>query len=420
MAPSAVLPNPKQKVKDPKKSKPKTFSTTTEEDATGNPPEATNKLKALSGLPVGSPIVTGMTAPSPTGWSGGKPVSGQIPVTSRATYTAEDIYKIPATLSNSQKANLLLQLSLIPGLYAKGEAPTQEYIKSMGAAVSFTPEDYTAFTKLLTAADTNGQHYTTTLGGFINNPKLAQQYFGKVTPAVKKIALSSPDALKADLNARFLDIFDMRADNKIATSYVKEINTLENKAGLAGQAISPQQREDIFNKFVTQAANNLFAKVKGTADTADDALLEKGALGATVRLIRNAHADNGIPIQPKDVYKIAISASRSQQALQNALDDINMQASVQFPALKDWLSKGKTAKQFFAPYTTAYSNIYGVPEDQVDVTKFHDIAAGPSIISVNQWIKNQWKNPDIQKTDYYKGVHRNDLRAVAEAFGMTV
>ncbi len=419
---AAMAAAAKKKAEESKK-KPKTTASTTAEDTAGNPPTATASGKtALSGLPVGTPIRTGMTAPSPTGWSGGKPTPGQLPVYSKAQYTDKSAYEIPATLGNAEKANLLLRLSLIPGLYSKGQAPTEQFIRNMASAgaVSLRPQDFTALTKVLTVADLNGENYETTLFKFINNPGLSQQYFGKVTETPKEIVVSSPDALKSELNSRFLDMFNMQADAKTVTNYVKEVNALEKKAGLAKQSVTAQQREDIFNKYVAQTANSLYAKVKGTTDTKDDVALEKGALGATVRVLRNAYADNGIPVKDSDIYKLAISATRSQQALQNTLDDINMQASINFPALKDWFSKGKTAKQFFAPYTTAYSRIYGVPEDQVDVTKFYDVASGTSVVPVNTWIKNQWSNPAIKDTDYYKEINRNDLRAVAEAFGMTV
>lgn len=404
-----------------KKSTPKSTASTTAEDTAGNPPAATGGKVALSGLPVGTPIRTGMSAQGVPEMVGGKPViQGGQPVYSQALYTAEDVYKIPATMSNQEKANLLLRLSLIPNLYAKGQAPTQDYIRRMGAAITLRPEDYTAFTKLLTVADSAGQNYETTLGSFISNPTLSQQYFGKVTTTPKQIPVSSPDALRAELNSRYLDIFNSGVDAKTSAAYIKEVNAAEKKAGLAGQSLSSQQREDIFNKYVAQTANARFKQVKSTEDTADDVLLEKGALGATVRSLRNAYAENGIPIKESDVYKIAIGASRSQQAYQNAIDDINMQAVVQFPALKDWLSKGKTAKQFFSPYATAYSKIYGVPEDQVDVSKFYDVASGTSVVPVNQWIKNQWSNPAIKDTQYYKEIVTNDLRGLADAFGMTV
>lgn len=399
--------------------KPKKTADKTNQDTVGNPPPATSGNKALSGVKVGTKIRTGMQPGSM--YTGGTPkATPETPVYSTATYTAESVYNIPATMDNAAKANLLLQMSLIPGLYAKGQAPTQAYIRSMGNAISLRPEDYSAFTKILTVADSTGQNYSTALGRFITNPALSQQYFGKITSTPKQVAVSSPDNLKAELNSRFLDMFDAPADAKTVSAYVKEINNLELKAGNAGQSISNQQREDIFNKYVAQAANARYAKVKGTTDTTDDTLIEKGALGSTVRMIRNAYADNGIPVKESDVYKIAIGATRSQQALQNALDDINMQASIQFPALKDWFAKGKTAKTFFAPYATAFSKIYGVPEDQVDVSKFYDVASGTSVVPVNQWIKNQWSNPAIKDTQYYKEINRNDLRTVAEAFGMMV
>lgn len=406
--------------KNKAKAKTKNVTSTLAEDTSGNAPADVGTTKtSLSGLPVGTKIRVGTTQGA--AYSGGTPKAvSATPVYAKATYTPESVYSIPASLSNSEKANLLLQLAYIPGLYATGQAPTQDYIRRMGDGITLRPEDYTAFTKVLTVADQSGQDYSSTLLKFINNPSMSQQFFGKVTATAKQIITSSPDALSAELNSRYLDMFNVAPDKKTTDAYIKEITTMEKKAGMAGQNLTSQQREDVFNKYVANSANTLFAKVKGTPDTTDDKQIEQGALGATVRLIRNAYSDNGIPIKEGDVYKLAIKSTRSQQALQNTLDDINMQASIQFPALKDWLAKGKTAKAFFSPYISAYSKIYGTPEDQVDITKFHDVAAGTSVVPVNQWIKDQWKNPEIKNTQYYKETNRNDLRAVADAFGMVI
>lgn len=400
----------------------KSKTSTLAEDTASNPSTtlASKGKTSLSGVPVGTQIRIGQTeTPSSPAALGGGLVESK-PVFSKSIYTAESVYTIPATLSNQEKANLLIRLASIPGLYAKGQAPTPAYIRSMGDAITLRPQDFNAFKSILTVADSSGQTYEPVLQKFYSNPTLANQYFGKITETPKVIATTAPETLKAELNSRFMDMFDAAPDKKIVDAYIKEVTNLEKKAGAAGQGISSQQREDIFFKYASEAANIRFKTVKGTTDTADDTILEKGALGGTVRLLRNTYADNGIPVQDSDLYKIAIKASRSQQALQNAVDDINMQASVQFPALKDWFSRGKTAKQFFAPYTTAYSKIYGVPEEQVDVSKFYDVASGTSVVPVSQWIKDQWKNPAIKDTQYYKEVHKNDLRAVADAFGMTV
>jgi hypothetical protein len=158
-----------------------------------------------------------------------------------------------------------------------------------------------------------------------------------------------------------------------------------------------------------------FTAAKLTPDTKDDMALEQGALGAVVRQLRQAHADNGIPTSDKIIYSEALKGIRSQQALQTTLDDLQIQASTQFPAWKEQILKGTSVKTLLTPYLSSYEKLYGKTPK---VTDLYEVASGTAAVPVTEWEKAQWKKPEFKQTEYYKTVVNNDLRSMAQAFGV--
>lgn len=387
-----------------------------EADAAAQVPQGGTKGTSISGIPLGTQVMTGQTVSQPPQIVGQLP-SANAPVYSKVIYTTDSPYQIPATMSNQQKANLLVALGAIPNLYAKGQAPTPDFIKNMGNAVTLRPADYTALGTMMRQADQVGETYSQTITRFFQNPSLANQAFGKVTAAAKVIPTTNPDALVSDMTSKYLDLFNMAPDKKTALAYANEINKAEKAAGAKGFQLSAQQQEDIFLKYVQTDADRRFKAAQLTPDTADDMALEQGALGAVVRQLRSAHADNGIPTSDKNIYAEALKGIRSKQALQTTLDNISIQATTQFPAFKDDILKGASVKTLLTPYISSYEKLYGKTPK---VTDLYDVAAGKTAIPVTDWIKTQWVKPEFKNTDYYKQTVNSDLRAMAQAFGVNV
>jgi hypothetical protein len=406
----------KKKAEEAKKTASKTAAQQAkiEADAAAQVPQGGGTGTSISGIPLGTQVITGQMASQPPQFAGGLPVSN-VPVYSKVIYTTESPYKVPATMTNQQKADLLVALGAIPNLYAAGQEPTADYVKKMGNAVTLRPQDYAALGSMMKVADQVGETYVQSITRFLQNPALANQAFGKVTTAAKVIPTTNPDALVADMTTKYLDLFNMAPDKKTALAYANEINKAEKAAGAKGFQFSAQEKEDIFLKYVQADANKRFAAAKLTPDTADDLVLEQGALGAVVRQIRAAHADNGIPTSDKNVYAEALKGIRSQQALQTTLDNIAIQATTQFPAFKEEILKGMTVKTLLSPYISSYEKLYGKTPK---VTDLYDVAAGQTAIPVTQWEKAQWAKPEFKQTDYYKQVVNSDLRAMAQAFGV--
>lgn len=400
------------KASNKKKSTNKKTTTTPKEDVSNNPPvntSTTGSKTSLSGIPVGTAIKTGATTPQ---YQTGSGVS-QRAVFNTIRYTTDSPYIAVATLSNADKANLLIQLAAVPGLYGKGQAPTESFIRAQGNTVSFRSEDYTALGKIMAHADTTGAaDYKESLITFVQNPGLANQFFGKVSAS--GTAVSSKFDLMSEFNAKTMDLFDTPVDKKIVDAYVRDVNKAELRAG---GGIGAQQKEDIFLKYVEQTAMQRYAQAIKTPDKADDIALEKGSLGSVIKKIRNAYTDNGIAVSDKQIYGQALKGIRSEQALQNALNNISTQAITQFPAFKEQILAGNSVKDLLGPYIEKYQTIYGKAPKVADLT---DVASGTTPIPVDAWEKMQWKKPEIKETKFYKDTIKGDLRTMATAFGVNV
>ena len=384
------------------------------ESAADVPTNTTGSKTSISGIPLGTQVRTGKEE---TKYVGSQLETG-VPVTNAVIYTTDSPYLIPATMSNAEKANLLAALGQIPNLYPKGQAPTTDFIKKMGQAVTLRPQDYTALGTMMKQADQVGETYSQTIMRFVSNPSLAEQAFGRVTGGgPKPIPVTNPEALIADMTSKYLDLFNVAPDKKTAAAFASEVNKAQKAAGAKGFALSQQQQEDIFLKYVQDDAKKRYAAAKLTPGTADDMALEQGALGAVVRRIRQAHADNGIPTSDRLVYSEALKGIRSEQALQTTLDNIQIQATTQFPAWKEDILKGVSVKTLLTPYVASYEKIYGKTPATTDL---YDVASGQTAMPVLAWEKAQWKNPKIKETQFYKDTVNNDLRALADAFGVNV
>jgi len=278
-----------------------------------------------------------------------------------------------AALPPAERAQLILRLGQIPGLYAKGQAPTPDFVQRMLTGKDVVPRaaDFAALESVSMFAEWSGTNINSTVTKLISQPALAQQFFGKVTTAPK--AVSDSRALAAELNDKFLDIFETKAEPGLATAYAKEINKIESS-----RSISAQEKEDILLKYIQKKAENQYSVVLGTGMAPGAA--DKGSLGRRVRALRTAYDDNGIPINEKQIYNKAVQSLRSEEAYRNEIDNVTMQASVLMPAFKDFFSRGKTAREVFSPYISVKSRITGIPEDQMTYTKL--LLAPPQCLSL--------------------------------------
>jgi hypothetical protein len=403
-----VTPSPKPSAGRPADD---AYVSTDAQNAGAGVPMGTSSAKiGLDGRPVGSPIVIGQTQQYV-----GSQLQPPVIVTKQTQYTSTSAMDEFADLSTNDKVNLLKRLSLIPGIYTPGQQPTDALLVEMAKSGAIVPrkQDVAALTKVMTYSDKVGEDYMTSVNKFYQNRELAVQFFG--TGGGKPNAVTPSDALVAELNTNFLDIFNAAPDKKTAAAYAKEVQQLEIKQK---GGITAQQREDIRLKYIQNSAALRYKTVKGTEDTADDALLQQGALGTTVRTLRQAYSNNGIPINESEIYKKAIQATRSPQALENILNVTKQQAQALFPAFKDLIAQGADVADLVSPYASVYSQIYNKPISQLKPSDFYDVAAGDKPISPSEYKKSLYARPDFKDTDTYKDKKQSALSAIVRAFGI--
>jgi hypothetical protein len=342
----------------------------------------------LTGLPIGTQIAQGGTVELSKG-------AGALAFAAR----------VPA-----DRAQLILRLGQIPGLYAKNQAPTPKFIQDMinGKDIVPRPADILALEKVQAFAEWSGTPVDNTVTKLIAQPALAQQYFGGGTGAAR--AVSSSAALGAELNDKFLDLFETKADPALVKAYTKEINALELKGTL-----SAQQKEDILLKYVQKKATDQF-NLSQTGMT--PGVVDKGALGRTVRNIRVAYEENGIPINEKQIYNKAVQSLRSPEAYKNVIDGVMMQAGTVMPAFKEYFSQGKTAREVLSPWINTRSQVLGIPADQIKVTDMYEVGSGPAPISIQDYKKQLYRSPEFKKTDAFKERSLGDLQTLLRAFNI--
>jgi len=356
----------------------------------------------LLNLPKGTQISTG------SGWPGVpfKPDYKGSAYT-QANFAEGDAEKIFASKTPEERAALLVRLGQIPGLYATGKAPTLSSVQSMGNQVVWRSEDTAALKKVLPVTDQLGDASPdVTIDKLLQSPGLATTIFGGGTAAK---AVTPFAQLEAEMNAKFMDLFESPADKAAAKAYAKEVNRLESTPG----GISAQQKEDIFLKYTQKKANDLYnLSQSGMAPGAT----EKGALGTYVRNIRGAYADNGLPINEKDVYTQAVNALRSKDAYNNTISEIQQHAATIMPAFKDLIAQGKTAKEVLSPYINLRAQILEIPADQIKVSDMYDVASGDKPVSIQDYKNKLYASNEFRKTNTFKERSLGDMKALLQAF----
>lgn len=388
-----------------------------EKAAVGAPQGSTDtKPRGLTGVPVGTPIVTGedvIRKPRPKTKKYYDVIKKSYGVTQ---YAPGDGARIFGTLNNDEKVKLLAKLAQIPGLYSRKEAPTQDYLlrlASAGGNIAVREEDMKALENVMRYADTTGDSYGDAVDKLVANPTVAQGFFdlaGTKTGAARKISLTPADALVVELQQSLLDYLDVKASKKEAESYAKKINDLEKKRG---GPLTQLERQQLLLDEVQNKAKEVF---KDGVDEADSLLMRKGALGGTYNALREEYRDYGIPIDDKSLYKIAINSIRSKQALENNFSKIRLQAEVAMPALKEYIQQGLSPKEALGTYLAAYSRFTGIPQNQVDLTKLAPVYSGDKVMPFNDWEKYLYTIPEAKNSPIVKEQKLNDARTLIRNF----
>jgi hypothetical protein len=245
----------------------------------------------------------------------------------------------------------------------------------------------------------------------------------------QSISLTSPAEATADINASWMEQFGTNAPKAIATAYYKELVRLQStrvsggvskdgKTTINTQGVSGSEIKALQNKYLTAAASDLIlASSRGDAKAI--AALQKGNFGLTYTTLKNAYAENGLPVNMQALGKLTIESSANPILLKSNLNLINMQAKTYFPALADRIDKGYTVKQLLTPYINTRANILEEDPDSIDVSTLKSVASDPkNLMNLYEYEISLRKDPKWRFTKNAQDSLSNVARDIAKTFGL--
>lgn len=324
----------------------------------------------------------------------------------------EDVYTVWNKASTADRAQILAAMSGIPGLYKSEDLPPQGNIQ----AGIFRDQDFANMSRVLSYSNVTGltaenanDAFRLSLGYLYSNKQAAIDYFG--APKAKVISTTGYAEAAAGLNDNFTSIFDSKPTEKETKDYLKRLNAAEIKAK---GPISAAEKEDILLSTIEQRATGRTKRALAGKET-KPGIVETGAFGRLVRDIRSAYADNGLMVDNSKVYKNAIKGLQGQEAVANIKDNIAMSAKIQYPAFASYIDQGRTVAEMLDPYADIYSQTYGVPRNQVQLSNLKFVAKDAAkALSTEETQTYLLKQPEYLTTEKYKTGVKDGLKAFAE------
>lgn len=189
----------------------------------------------------------------------------------------------------------------------------------------------------------------------------------------------------AEFTTAFTNMFGATAPKALTTAFTKELQSLQmsrttkrfgKNENIIFQGVSPQERANILNKYLTTHAKNITGAAK-LGDAKAKSALQMGNFGVAYTTLKNAYADNGIPFNEDSLLKTTTESAINPDRLKANINLINLQAKTYFPALADKIDKGYTVKQLLSPYLQTRANILEEDADAIDLKELQGIAKDP-------------------------------------------
>lgn len=328
----------------------------------------------------------------------GKPLVPSTPI-----YSAGAEYDYFNRLPPTERTKIQKQMYAL-GLYGQ-TAPTYGYIDD---------KDYSAVKKLMVAGAQIGKADIRDVIAQAKTDKTLKNYLiGNTGGTVTKV--TDLATAEAKLNQYYLDMFNEKPSKEEVAEYRKALNSAER---IAKGSVSSAQAEEILLKVASNKVNKL-ATAATTGDAKAKSALDTGQLGKTVREIRNAYADNGIPVSDSLVYQKAGLAMRSATAYDNVMEDIKIAAKTQWVGFSDGIDKGRSVKTQLTPYMGLKASITGRPVESLNVSDMTDVLNPDGTIKTyQQYKKDVYNSPDYMNSDNRKARDLNDAQALIAGLGI--
>ena len=231
----------------------------------------------------------------------------------------------------------------------------------------------------------------------------------------------------AEFTTAFTNMFGANAPKALTTAFTNELQALQmsrstKRAGknenIIYQGVSPQERVNILNKYLTTHAKNITSAAK-LGDVKAQAALQKGNFGITYTTLKNAYADNGIPFNDDSLLKITTESAITPDRLKSNINLINLQAKTYFPALADKIDKGYTVKQLLSPYLQIRANILEEDADAIDLKELQSIAKDPKgLVGLYDYEISLRKDPKWRYTKNAQDSLGSLARDLTKMFGL--
>lgn len=240
-------------------------------------------------------------------------------------------------------------------------------------------------------------------------------------------SVSKPGELSAEFTTAFTNLFGANAPKELINAFTNEVQALQmsrttkrfgKDENIIYQGVSPQERLNILNKYLTTHAKNI-TTAASAGDAKAAALLQRGNFGVTYTTLKNAYAENGIPFNADSLTKTTIESAITPDRLKANLNLINLQAKTYFPALADKIDKGYTVKQLLSPYLQTRANILEEDADAIDIKELQGVAKDPkNLMGLYEYEISLRKDPKWRFTKNAQDSLSNVARTIAQTFGL--
>jgi hypothetical protein len=139
----------------------------------------------------------------------------------------------------------------------------------------------------------------------------------------------------------------------------------------------------------------------------------------TVTKLRNAYADNGLPINDKSLIALATESTIDPKKFESNINLVNLQAKTYFPSLADKIDNGYTVKQLLSPYLQTRANILEEDADGIDLKELQSVAKDPKgLMNLYDYEVSLRNNPKWRFTKNAQDTMGNLANSIAKTFGL--